>query len=109
MRWAEPDQVVSATEEWSDKVVACRIYGHGWKPLSVTRDSNGYTVIQRCASCGNRRLQAMDFRGFAGPWTYIYKEGYLTKDLGRIGSDGRAVLRLAAIRNLTVRDVSDSD
>lgn len=109
MKWADPDRVVSATEEWSDKVVACRIYGHGWKPLSVTRDSSGFTVTQRCTSCGNRRVQAMDFRGFAGPWTYIYKEGYLTKDLGRIGSDGRAVLRLAAIRNLTVREIADGD
>lgn len=109
MKWADPDQVASATEQWSDKVVACRIYGHSWKPLSVTRDSNGYTVTQRCSNCTNRRYQAMDFRGFAGPWSYIYRDGYLTKDLGRIGADGRAVLRLAAIRNLTVRVVPDGE
>lgn len=44
----------------------------------------------------------MDSRGYASPWKYIYADGYLTKDLGRIGGDGRAVLRLAALRNLTI-------
>jgi hypothetical protein len=107
MKWAEPDQVVAATEEWNDRVIACRIYGHSWRPLTVTRDNSGYTVMQRCSSCTNRRVQEMDFRGFAGPWRYVYREGYLTKDLGRIGSDGRAVLRLAALRNLTIRDVPE--
>lgn len=106
-KWAEPQNVQAATQRWNDNIVACRTYGHSWRPLTVFMDSNGYTVQQRCSRCGNRRAQEMDLRGFATPWRYSYTDGYLTKDLGRIGTDGRAVLRLAAIRNLTVREVPE--
>lgn len=103
--WADPSEVANVADEWSDKTVHCRIYGHGWEPLTVTRILHGFEVLQRCRRCKNRRAQQMDERGLAGPWRYIYTEGYLTKGLGRIGTDGRAVLRLAAIRNLTVQEL----
>lgn len=101
-KWADPSAVADAAEEWSDKIVACRIYGHGWTASSVTRSGTGFTLVQRCNRCTNRRRQEMDSRGFATPWTYVYSDGYLTNDLGRIGNEGRAVLRLASLRNLTI-------
>lgn len=103
-RWADPSAVATVAEEWSDKLLHCRTYGHGWTPSSVTRAGEGFVVMQRCPRCTNRRSQEMDSRGYATPWRYHYSEGYLTKDLGRIDNDGRAVLRIAAIRHLTILD-----
>jgi hypothetical protein len=101
-RWADPSAVEDASAEWSDKLVHCRIYGHGWTPSSVTRAGDGFIVRQQCGRCTNEREQVMSSTGMAEPWRYIYSEGYLTEGLGRIGGDGRAVLRLAALRNLTI-------
>lgn len=106
-RWADPSNVQTAAEAWSDGIVHCRIYGHGWTPLTVTRDEGGtgYVVHQQCRRCDGKRHQEMDQFGHASPWRYTYGSGYLDRDLGgRINSDGRAVLRLAAIRHLTVQD-----
>lgn len=102
MQWADPSAVATAAEEWSDSTVACRIYGHGWTSSSVTRAGEAFIVRQRCGRCTNSREQEMDSRGYASPWKYIYSDGYLAHDLGRIGGEGRAVLRLAALRNLTI-------
>jgi len=103
-QWADPSAVASAADDWSDKLIHCRIYGHGWTPSSVTRAGDGFVVRQRCGRCTNSREQEMDSRGFATPWRYIYADGYLTNGLGRIGGDGRAVLRIAALRSLTILD-----
>lgn len=103
--WADPKAVEDAAASWTDKWVHCRIYGHGWTPSSVTRVGEGFVVRQRCNRCTNVREQAIDSRGYnLTPWRYIYPEGYLTKNLGRIGGDGRAVLRIAALRHLTILD-----
>lgn len=106
IRWADPSQVTTAANDWSDGIVHCRIYGHGWTPHTVTRDTGGtgYVVHQQCRRCGCRRHQEMDQFGHASKWRYTYATGYLVDIGGRINSDGRAVLRLAAIRHLTVQD-----
>lgn len=103
-RWADTEQVSAYADSHGDRVVNCRTYGHGWSASSVTRAGLGYVVMQRCGRCGNRRSHNMDSRGYATPWRYLYVEGYLTEDMGRIDTDGRAVLRLAAIRHLTILD-----
>lgn len=102
--WADPDSVAEKAEEWSDRTLACRTYGHGWASGSVVRAGEGFVVMQRCPRCENRRTQEMDSRGYATPWRYLYADGYLTKGLGRIDNHGRAVLRIANLRHLTVLD-----
>lgn len=104
-RWADPSLVTNAANDWSDGIVHCRIYGHGWTPLTVQSDGGtGYVVTQQCRRCDCRRKQEMDVFGHASKWRYVYATGYLQDLGGRINSDGRAVLRLAAIRHLTVQD-----
>lgn len=107
LRFAQREAVEKAAVEWDDHVVSCRIYGHLWRPLTVTSDPDGYIVTQGCSSCGNRRHQVMDLRGFARPWHYSYVDGYLTKGLGRIGDEGRAALRLAALRTVKITEAKD--
>lgn len=107
-KWADPSEVAEASQQWDDQIVSCRIYGHLWRPLNVTKDGTGYTVTQHCIGCKNRRWQSMDLNGYASAWHYRYvNQNYVVKDLGRIDSDGRAVLRLAALRHLKVEEVAE--
>lgn len=110
MREASPQDVYTATGEWPDAVIQCRIYGHAWRPLSVVRYTIGgvvtpaLTVTQRCSRCHCYRAQ--DISGITGSvlskWRMTYRHGYLLKDMGRVAAGGRDVLRLAALRNLTI-------
>lgn len=110
MRWADREKVEKAAEEWPDKFIQCRIYGHSWRPLTVARHGAGYEVTQRCSSCRNQRSQDMDSNGYSSPWRMTYVDNYLLKDMGRVDGDGRAVLRLAAIRHMKIiDDVNEED
>ena len=111
MRWAEPRLVEKAAERWTDQIVHCRIYSHTWYPSTVRSDGRTFIVVQRCTRCGTLRQMEMDKNGYPiTQWSYTYVDtSYLMKDAGRINKAGRAVLRLAALRNLTVRQIVKED
>lgn len=110
MEWASPQAVEDATERWSDEQIACRSYGHAWRGHSVTHRPGVYTVTHRCARCGNARWQLMDERGYPlSPWRMRYEEGYLLHRVGRVGADGRAVLRLATLRGVFITEEAEQD
>lgn len=110
MRWADVAKVEEAAEAWNDNIIQCRIYSHTWRPNTVQSDGRTYTITQRCTRCHSRRIQTMDSRGYAPTgWRYQYRDGYLLENLGRVDDDGRAVLRLAAIRNLTVLEYPEEE
>lgn len=113
-RYADPQAVQRAAQDWSDAIVHCRIYGHQWSPYTAAfRGAHAIEVHQRCQRCRSRRKQTMDSRtGRATPWQSAgYVDGYLLKDVGRVSGDGRNILRLAAIRHLTITaaPVDDDD
>lgn len=106
--WAAPEDVESAAQNWSYEQVNCRIYGHNWRPLTATHRPGFYTLYQRCGRCASSRTQELDDYGFPlSGWHIVYSEGYLLKNLGRVGQDGRAVLRLTSLRGITVTEVQD--
>lgn len=110
IRWADAAQVEDAAESWSESQLHCRTYNHTWRPLSVTHRPGVYTVTQRCSRCRNVRKQDIDDYGYPlTAWRHEYREGYLLEDVGRIGMDGRAVLRLAVLKTLTVIEVEDEE
>lgn len=110
MKWASEQDVEAAVEEWSDRYVQCRAWGHPWQSQTVTRTANGlFLISHRCQRCKTIRRQEMDKRGFATPWTYLYAKNYLAENLGRIGADGRRHLRLGAIRHLTVHRIEEEE
>lgn len=107
MERASRESVEAAAEEWGKGVVACRSYGHQWKPLSVHRAGSAFIITQRCPSCRAERECEMDSRGYASPWKYRYPEGYLMAGLGRVDTHGRAALRLKSLESLVIEELPD--
>jgi hypothetical protein len=99
---AGPDReaVETAAEGWTDAVLACRTYGHQWRPLKA-QHSPAYRYIRTehvCRSCRAHRVQEMSERGSVYATWYVYPDGYLLRGSGgRITGDARDGLRLAAV------------
>lgn len=103
--WATPQDVERAAEDWTDAQKQCRVYGHSWRPLTVRHRPGVYTVLQRCGRCRNEREQQVNEQGYPiDGWKINYYEGYLLKNLGRVGVDGRAVIRLNVMLGLPIEE-----
>lgn len=109
--WATPESVQSAADKWSDGQVQCRIYGHSWRSMQVVHSPGVYTVHQRCRQCGSaERHQSINENGYPlTSWQTRYEDGYLLRNVGRVGQDGRAILRLSALRSVTVTERESAD
>ena len=106
--WAETRDVQVAAKEWTDEQKRCRINGHAWEPLTVRHRPGVFHVMQRCDRCRNERHQDVNEQGYpVTNWVTNYYEGYLLKGLGRVGSDGRAVLRLDVLAHLPIEEEPD--
>lgn len=108
VHWADPGDVADEAAGWTQAVLNCRSYGHAWMPSTVIRSGSGFTIRQRCSRrCGSERETVMDSRGYTHGWRMTYREGYLMKHLGRVDQEGRAIIRLASIRNMTILEVDE--
>ena len=106
--WATPQDVERAAENWTNEQKQCRVYGHAWRPLTVRHRPGVYTEMQRCERCRNERGQQINDRGYPiEGWRMHYYDGYLLKQLGRVGSEGRAVLRLDVLMGLHIEEEPD--
>ena len=109
--WADPSSVEAAAAGWTDAQVTCRANGHAWRPQTVTHYPGVYVIRQRCSrNCGCYREGEMNDNGyFTAKWKMIYpvRNNYLLQDdqgksIGRVDAEGRARIRLASIRHVTV-------
>lgn len=108
--WATPESIQSAADSWTDGQVQCRTYGHSWRSLTATHSPGVYTVYQRCTRCSAERHQDINERGYPlSPWRTRYTDGYLLRNVGRVGVDGRAVLRLSSLRSIEVTEFENAD
>lgn len=108
--WASPQAVEDAVARWTDGQVQCRTYGHPWRGHTVTHRPGIYTVTQRCPRCMASRRQRINERGYPlTKWSIDYSEsvGYLLSQVGRMGVDGKAVLRLAVLQFTTIIEEAD--
>jgi hypothetical protein len=86
-------------EHWAHDLPAgfleCRAMGHRWEPHSAIWDKEvkAYHVTHACDRCHTQRTAWWNRSGEISSTSYHYPEGYLTKDIGYIGADGRGVLR----------------
>lgn len=109
--WADPNAVESAATEWTNAQVMCRANGHAWRPQTVTHYPGVYVIRQRCSrNCGCYRECEMNDQGYlTSRWKMIYPQRgrYLLvdehgKSIGRVDAEGRARIRLASLRNVTI-------
>lgn len=109
--YADRGVVEDAIEGWTDGQIVCRANNqHAWKPFTVQRGVGYLLITQRCTRCLNRRTAEMDNDGYMlTRWSIDYRTGYLLEGLGRVGPDGRAALRLATLRGLTITDMEYED
>lgn len=112
-RWASSGDVASAAENWTEGQVACRsLTGHRWTSHTVVEHPKArlLTVVQTCRGCKNKRTRDMSAttgRWIDNKWSTHYQPGYLLKGVGRIGEDGKSILRLTAVKSLKRRVVDD--
>jgi hypothetical protein len=81
-----------------DTFLSCRDHGHLWAPLEAAwlQDGNIERTLG-CTRCEAKRLQYLDKNGYVLGGHYNYADGYAMKGIGRLDTDGRAVLRRASV------------
>src|SRR5262245_22304647 len=106
MSYATPNTIDNAIGGWTDAVLHCRSWTHSWRNHAVTHTPGLYEVTQRCNVCGTtRRMTMNDYGRVVVPWKHSYTSGYLLRGVGSVSPDGRAQIRLGALRNTVVREV----
>lgn len=109
-KWAGERDVAEAIERWSHRQVECRAYGHNWRSLTVFHRPGVYTITHRCQRCRNERQREIDEQGgVLNSWRFTYRAGYLLEGLGRLGADGKALLRLSNLAEQTIVEVRDEE
>lgn len=81
----------------SDTFLACRDFGHAWRPHDVRIDKK-YAEIHRVFAClhgcGTERTQVLSQQGYIVRNFYAYAEGYVLNGVGRLSAEDRAEIRM---------------
>jgi hypothetical protein len=87
-------KITDIAKKYPERLLACRDQGHSWEPIEATwlQDGNIERILG-CTRCETRRVQYLDKRGYVIGGHYEYADGYQMKGLGRLDTDGRAILR----------------
>lgn len=106
---AQVGEVQSATKQWTDGVLQCRMYGHEWQPSRAVYNRKGrFFYIERiCLRCmpeeggfPTTKHEELSERGTVLASWYTYAEGYLTNGIGRITGDARDELRISTVERI---------
>lgn len=99
----DPAAVERLIQEWPDEFLACRSGNHHWAPSRVDDARSFWIITEVCPRCRGKRMYDVsprDGRQF-GEKRYDMPDGYAAKDVGRIGVEGRNMIRLASVlRNM---------
>jgi glycine/D-amino acid oxidase-like deaminating enzyme len=96
-RVASARDIQRALEDINDNHLACRDFGHNWRQYAVKKAKGGFERSLFCKQCKTARHQFITSRGEVAANNYSYAEGYQFKGMGRIHSEGKGIIRLAAI------------
>lgn len=94
---ASPKEVRSAVDHLTEEFLRCRDIGHVWVQYKVKRVRGGYERSLYCRSCKASKHQFVSGRGEILASSYVYSDGYQFKGIGRVQSEGKAVLRLESL------------
>lgn len=107
LRFARADDIAGWREGLPEEFLACRDYGHLWRPRSARYmpEANGYTRTMACGRCHAERDQDLTASGGIVSGHYSYAEGYVApRGQGRLGGEARDSLRLESVLRLLGRD-----
>lgn len=94
---ASARQIQDALETIQDDHLVCRDVGHSWRQYTVRKAKGGFERSMFCRQCKTARHQFVSNRGEILSNQYSYVEGYQFRGLGRIVSEGKALVRLETI------------
>lgn len=119
VRYATQEAVEEAAKGWTPAQIDCRsLTGHAWRSHTAirlkTRTGPGQIrVTQKCLDCDNKRSRLMNGKTGSwidGSWSAAYVDGYLMpKGSGRVGEDGKSLLRMMAVSHLVIRDAAEEE
>lgn len=96
---ADPAAVQELVQEWPSEYLACRSGNHHWTPYTVEDARTFWLVTEKCPRCTATRewdMSPVTGEQF-GPKRIKYPEGFLAQGVGRIGDEGRNMIRLASV------------
>lgn len=81
----------------NEDFLRCRDLGHVWVQYKVKKVRAGYERSLYCRSCKASKHQFVSVKGEILATSYAYSLGYQFKGIGRIQTEGKAVLRLESL------------
>jgi hypothetical protein len=101
-QYADRAAAEELARELPDAYLMCRELMHSWKPRSAgwLAGERVFERVIRCSRCKTEKHQTLSSSGEVLSSHYVYPDGYLAKNLGRIVGDGRDALRLEALTRL---------
>jgi hypothetical protein len=107
---ATPKEVRSAVHHLTQEHLRCRDIGHVWVQYKVKRVRGGFERSLYCRSCKASKHQFVSGRGEILASNYVYDDGYQFQGIGRVQSEGKAVLRLESLdRTIKLNKGADLD
>lgn len=100
IRVASAREVRTAVHGLIQEHLRCRDIGHVWVQYKVSRVRGGFERSLYCRSCKANKHQFVSGRGEILASSYIYSDGYQFKGIGRVQSEGKAVLRLESLERV---------
>jgi hypothetical protein len=94
---ASPKEVRSAVDHLTEEFLRCRDIGHVWVQYKVKRVRGGFERSLYCRSCKASKHQFVSGRGEILASSYVYSDGYQFRGIGRVQSEGKAILRLESL------------
>lgn len=101
-QYADRAAAEELARELPDAYLTCRELMHSWKPRTAgwLAGERVFERVIRCSRCKTEKHQTLSSTGEVLTSHYVYPDGYLAKNLGRIVGDGRDALRLEALTRL---------
>lgn len=75
----------------------CRVLGHSWSPVTVTREGSDFIQLLRCPVCLTERRWRIGPTGMPRGNSYTYAEGY--REDGGLKPAEKDALRLRFVRS----------
>lgn len=99
-------ELTKAFQKMGPVTIHCRDHGHHWTPFDAYWLPGRKFVDQRlrCSQCTTVRRRLIDQWGNVISSSYVYPDGYLVADFGRLTGPDRGQLRLAAVLDIGVKD-----